>query len=606
MVKADLLYQLDSRLREFTGRVNQLFGGVALFFFGDIMQLQPVMGKYIWMQPRSQEWHQAYQVEPHWEQFSSISLVENHRQQGDAEYANILNRIRVGEQTDEDLTALQERVRPEGHPEMRGATVIASTHQVVNRHNTLRLQELQSELVVIEAINSHSNIPNYRPRIDRKKQTVAQTPYLQTLSVKTGCRVMLTINLDVKDSLSNGSIGTLQGIVMDKGEVKVLMVLFDNEHSGREARRQHPHYTKRYPDCTPIVKQVHKYTTAKKSRGVQANVATVIQFPLILSFASTTHKIQGQTIEAPRKVAVDLRSVFGASQAYVMLGRVQERSQLYLIGSLSETKIRMDQEAKKQLEILKAKSLNNNPTVWEKDLKDSRKVFSLNIHSLRDKMEDIKADPILKIADMVILSETWLQTNTSPDDPSLQLEGFCLHLNSGGRGKGLAIYYKEDMFTPTQDIQEDNLSVSLIQGQDLSVVGVYRSAENQTLAGDLKETIPLVGRCIVTGDFNICSTRNPDHRVFQELKNLGFRQMVTEATHVSGSKIDHVWLRDLGCESDVKVYSPYYTSKDHDALLTSVYTSSTGEEGTGKNNQLSCRKKVQRTKKREGLNNLVE
>ena len=95
-----------------------------------------------------------------------------------------------------------------------------------------------------------------------------------------------------------------------------------------------------------------------------------------------------------------------------MLGRVQERSQLYLIGSLSETKIRMDQEAKKQLDILKAKSLNNNPTVWEKDLKDSRKVFSLNIHSLRDKTEDNKEDPILKIADMVILSETWLQTNT--------------------------------------------------------------------------------------------------------------------------------------------------------------------------------------------------
>ena len=67
MVKADLLYQLDSRLREFTGRHNQLFGGVAPFFFGDIMQLQPVMANYIWLQLRSQECHQAYQVEPHWE-----------------------------------------------------------------------------------------------------------------------------------------------------------------------------------------------------------------------------------------------------------------------------------------------------------------------------------------------------------------------------------------------------------------------------------------------------------------------------------------------------------------------------------------------------------
>ena len=164
------------------------------------------------MQPRGQEWQQSYQVEPHWEQFSSIILIKNHHQQGDAEYANILNRIRVEEQNDKDLTAMQYRVRPEDHPDMTGATVIASTHQVVNRHKTLCLQELRSELVVIEAINSHSNIPNYRPRIDKKKQTVAQTPYLQTLSVKTGCRVMLTINLDAKDSLSNGSIGTYKAL----------------------------------------------------------------------------------------------------------------------------------------------------------------------------------------------------------------------------------------------------------------------------------------------------------------------------------------------------------------------------------------------------------
>ena len=38
MVKSDLLYQLDMRLREVTQKVDKLFGGVAIFAFGDLLQ----------------------------------------------------------------------------------------------------------------------------------------------------------------------------------------------------------------------------------------------------------------------------------------------------------------------------------------------------------------------------------------------------------------------------------------------------------------------------------------------------------------------------------------------------------------------------------------
>ena len=171
MVKADQLYQLDLRLREIKMEPNKLFGGVALFFFGDIMQLKPVKGKYIWCEPRSREYLHAFLVQSHWEQFTVVSLVKNHRQQKDADYADILNRIRVaekGDMTEEDLTALQESVRPEGHPDLRGALVIGSTHAVVNKHNDLCLKELKTPLVTIEAVNSHSNIPNYMPKIHPK------------------------------------------------------------------------------------------------------------------------------------------------------------------------------------------------------------------------------------------------------------------------------------------------------------------------------------------------------------------------------------------------------------------------------------------------------
>ena len=153
-------------------RPNQLFGNVSLFCFGDVCQLKPVMGRHIWSTPRSEEYVQAFLVDSTWEKFEVISLVENHRQEEDLLYADILNRNRLGTHTSDDLNLLQGRVRPENHPDLKGALVIASTHDIVNKNNDLRLEELGSELIVIEAVNSHNNIPNFCAKIHPKKITV--------------------------------------------------------------------------------------------------------------------------------------------------------------------------------------------------------------------------------------------------------------------------------------------------------------------------------------------------------------------------------------------------------------------------------------------------
>ena len=165
---------------------------------------------------------------------------------------------------------------------------------------------------------------------------------------------MLTINQDVRDRLSNGSIGTLMHAIKDvHGEVKLLLVKFDNLEAGNEVRRCHPFLAKKFPGCTPIYKQLHKYTTGKSSG--KSNVASVYQFPVILAFSSTTHKVQGLTVKYPAKVAVDLRSIFrgGQNQAYVMLGRCENLNQLYLIGDLPESKIKADKDALDQLSNMK-------------------------------------------------------------------------------------------------------------------------------------------------------------------------------------------------------------------------------------------------------------
>ena len=41
MIRSDMLFQLDLRLREITQKKNIMFGGISIFFMGDIMQLRP-------------------------------------------------------------------------------------------------------------------------------------------------------------------------------------------------------------------------------------------------------------------------------------------------------------------------------------------------------------------------------------------------------------------------------------------------------------------------------------------------------------------------------------------------------------------------------------
>jgi hypothetical protein len=217
---------------------------------------------------------------------------------------------------------------------------------------------------------------------------------------------------------------------------------------------------------------------------------------------------------------------------------------------------------------------------------------------LMDKIEDIKADPILPFADLIIFGETWLESAVSEDDlphsstPNQQLPTLCqiinketdplkeytLHLNSNGRGKGLATYYMENKFLPTKNVTMEALQVSILESENLCVITLYRSRNDNTLGQVLQENIPAVKNCLVIGDFNICSRKFPNHEVFAILKSLGFKLLLTEATHFDGGHLDQAWLRVMRRKEDLfsmELYSPYYNVKDHDALLFTSYDPST-------------------------------
>jgi ATP-dependent DNA helicase PIF1 len=106
LVKADLLYDIDLRLREITQK-DMPFGNVAIFTLVDIMQIKPTLGRYIMQCPITQQYWITYGIDSLWHKFECIVLENNHRQGEDKHYANMLNRKRIGQQTAMDIQELK-------------------------------------------------------------------------------------------------------------------------------------------------------------------------------------------------------------------------------------------------------------------------------------------------------------------------------------------------------------------------------------------------------------------------------------------------------------------------------------------------------------------
>ena len=179
--------------------------------------------------------------------------------------------------------------------------------------------------------------------------------------------------------------------------------------------------------------------------------------------------------------------------------------------------------------------------------------------------------------DILVFAESWLFPEEQEDIPLLQINNFKLHLNSIGRGKGLAVYYKSAKFSITDYINDHSLQLSKLESKNLTVVCFYRSQDCKSLKTQLQDILPVQGDCLVIGDFNLCTREQPNHSVFKMLSDNGFKLQINQATHIDGGHLDQAWIRS-GRDQEVTLYSQYFCATDHDALLVTMYESST-EQG---------------------------
>ena len=241
---------------------------------------------------------------------------------------------------------MKERVRGEKHQDIRrekDALYIYGTNKKVNEMNNRRLKTLKGEERVIAAICIHKTMKNFNPP-EGKAGEVMKTPFQKELKVKVGAKVMLTYNIDTSDGLTNGARGELIGIISEaSGNISKLVIKFERESVGRGRRRNNPGITRKYPEGTPIEKVNFPFSISKSKKSV-INTASVIQFPLRLAFACTSHKIQGATIPKPQKAIINVTDTFAAAMVYVMLSRVCALEQIYILNKFDEAKMTQTQK----------------------------------------------------------------------------------------------------------------------------------------------------------------------------------------------------------------------------------------------------------------------
>lgn len=305
MVRSDVLDAVDNVMRRFREH-DKPFGGVQLVMIGDLHQLTPVVSdkeeKIL-----SEYYNTTYFFGSKALQsidYVTIELHHVYRQQAES-FLKILNDIRDGHPTADDLKTLNSRYNPSFRPNANDDYIRLTTHNSkADDYNNYELLALKTPSYTFEAEIEKEFPPSDYPTDMR-------------LTLKTGAQVMFLKN-DPKGRYYNGRIGHVTYV-----DERQILVLCPGDEKAIEVEKE--------------VWENTKYKLNDSTNQIESEVVgTFTQYPLRLAWAITIHKSQGLTFD---HAIIDAQLSFASGQVYVALSRCKTLEGMVLASPIEPSAI---------------------------------------------------------------------------------------------------------------------------------------------------------------------------------------------------------------------------------------------------------------------------
>ena len=328
------------------------FGGVDIIFFGDFIQFPPVKDSPLycgWNNGKNRAKKKQSEINKElgmhlWKQINHIVLLDEQMRVQDQAYLEMLNRLREGKCTDNDVEMLNKRVvgQTVDITSIADAPIITPGNQLVMAVNDLFVASHSQHTKVYVSTaedfigKNKKKVPKNVANKCKNWANTATQGLPRELQLFVGMPVIVTTNIKTELGITNGTTGVVRSIHFKNGEVI-------SEDTGFHHLKQHPDYIivelnditvkpldglpPNHVPFVPIKKSFSVYMPGKQKK---VNVNRT-HFPLVPRFSCTAHKSQGQTLSKAIVDLVPLTKGIGIEFSYVPLSRVRRLEDLTIL-----------------------------------------------------------------------------------------------------------------------------------------------------------------------------------------------------------------------------------------------------------------------------------
>ena len=421
--------QINNRLKDIKGSKDD-FGGVSIIAIGDLFQLQPVFDGYVFNDIQDSEYSI---LSPNlWEKyFTMYELSEIMRQRESKIFAEILNRLREGKHTDNDIAKIKERCVNESSCPKEAPRLFIQNAKVDEYNETVYRASTGNKYIIIAQDSViGANSAELRDKILRQVSylTTKNTKQLaRNLALAEGERTEIALNVRTDDGLTNGASNVVRLVMLNqpKKPSGIIWVQFDDEDVGRKTRLENRRlYVQGIQTTWTPIKAVTSQFAVGRNKSAQV---VRKKFPLRPAATKTVHRSQGDT-QSQIVVNLDTKRAI-AHIHYVALSRVTTIEELY-VADLCENKIAIDPKVAVEMKKLRTERKLQLCFTPLYDIDQTRlKIFYLNARSLHKHIEDVRKDFNFISADLAIFSET--RFSPFDNDDMYSIDGFKLFRNDG-------------------------------------------------------------------------------------------------------------------------------------------------------------------------------